>query len=422
MQEVIPLYCTWDSKHNYMRILMESSWQSSEVLFHTMQSMAAACLMKSFPELGCVAVRERNLALQGFDNGYTSSVWHQQDINLMSGLLLRHTASWHDPSDLELEKFTITQDTLRNWVPDSKTATTFRFFKSAVEYWELLLSFFIETCSTTVDSPGFIGPPQPCGNLPHPFTGISDDTMSLLARVGRLIHDHRRKQASNRFISEELLDSFRKDIRQARQVERRLLAYKRPKISEMVDPEDPRTTLAHLSKLDEAYICSGLLQLYRVFPDLLSDRYNPWNAVDLYDAPPPCKRPTETERNAWLTSLAMYTLDLLRDIPFESRTRCVQPFIFVTVAGELRVGTQAVVSMDADNEEARSYGNDAIKIATARNFITARLSAYRDVLPLRKVMNISELVYHTWAALDSGKENVYWLDVCVEKRLSTLFG
>ncbi|KAL3301224.1 C6 zinc finger domain protein [Colletotrichum asianum] len=254
MQEVIPLYCTWDSKHNYMRILMESSWQSSEVLFHTMQSMAAACLMKSFPELGCVAVRERNLALQGFDNGYASSVWHQQDINLMSGLLLGHTASWHDPSDLELEKFTATQDTLRNWVPDSKTAVTFRFFKSAVEYWELLLSFFIETCSTTVDSPSFIGPPQP-------------------------------------------------------------VAYKRPKISEMVDPEDPRTTLAHLSKLDEAYICSGLLQLYRVFPDLLSDRYNPWNAVDLYDAPPPCKRPTETERNAWLTSLAMYTLDLLRDIP-----------------------------------------------------------------------------------------------------------
>lgn len=94
----------------------------------------------------------------------------------------------------------------------------------------------------------------------------------------------------------------------------------------------------------------------------------------------------------------------------------------MAVAGELRIGTQAVVSMDADNEEARSHGNDVIRIATARNFITARLSAYRDVLPLRKVMNISELVYHTWTALDSGKENVYWLDVCVEKRLSTLFG
>ncbi|KAH9227458.1 hypothetical protein K456DRAFT_1754082 [Colletotrichum gloeosporioides 23] len=379
-----------------MRILMESSWQSSEVLFHTMQSIAAACLMKSFPELGCVAIRERNLALQGFDKGYASS---------------------HDPSDLELEKFTTTQNTLRNWVPDSKTAITFRFFKSAVEYWELLLSFFIETCSTTDNTSGFIGPPQPCGNLPHPFTGISDDTMSLLARVGRLIHGHRRKLALTAFILEELLDSFRQDIRQARQIERRLLAYTGPNISEMVDPEDPRTTLAHLSKLDEAYVCSGLLQLYRVFPDLLSDRYNPWDAVDLYDAPPPCKRPTETERNAWLTSLAIYTLDLLRDIPFESRTRCVQPFIFVAVAGELRVGTQAVVSMDA-----RLYGNDAIRIATARNFITARLSAYRDILPLRKVMNISELVRHTWAALDSEKENVYWLDVCVEKRLSTLFG
>lgn len=311
MQEVIPVYCTWDSKHNYMRILVESSWQSSEVLFHTIQSMAAACLMKSFPELGCVAVRERNLALQGFDNGYASSVWHQQDINLMSGLLLGHTASRHDPSDLELEKFTTTQDTLRNWVPDSKTAMTFRFFKSAVEYWELLLSFFIETCSTTDDTSGFIGPPQPSGNLPHSFTGISDDTMGLLARVGRLIYGHRRRQASNAFISEELIHSFRKDTRQARQIERKLLAHKGPEISEMVDPEDPRTTLAHLSKLDEAYICSGLLQLYRVFPDLLSDRYNPWNAVNLYDAPPPCKKPTETERNSWLTSLAMYTLDLL---------------------------------------------------------------------------------------------------------------
>ncbi|KAK2729488.1 C6 zinc finger domain protein [Colletotrichum kahawae] len=405
-----------------MRVLMESSWQSSEVLFHTMQSMAAACLAKSFPELGSVAVRERGFALQGFDTEYEASSWHQEDTILMAGLLLGHTASWHNPSDLELEKFTITQKTLRNWVPDSKTAITFRFFKSAVEYWELLLSFFTETCSTTDHASGFIGPPQTVENLPHPFTGISDETTSLLARVGRLIHNHRKIRSLHAFITEELLDSLRKDVQQARRIERRLLAYKAPNISEMVDPEDPRTTLAHLSRLDEAYICSGLLQLYRVFPDLLSDRYNPWDSVSLYDARAPCKTPTEPERNAWLTSLAMYTLDLIREIPFESRTRCVQPFIFVAVAGELHIETRAVVSMDTDNEEARSHGNDAIRIATARNFITGRLSAYRDVLPLRKVMNISELIHHTWVALDSGKQNVYWLGVCVEKRLSTLFG
>lgn len=67
-------------------------------------------------------------------------------------------------------------------------------------------------------------------------------------------------------------------------------------------------------------------------------------------------------------------------------------------------------------------GQSIIELAQARNFVKSRLSAYTDVLPLRKVSNILELVTSIWSALDEGEPDVYWLDICTRKQLNTLIG
>jgi hypothetical protein len=176
--------------------------------------------------------------------------------------------------------------------------------------------------------------------------------------------------------------------------------------------------------MDEAYQYTGLLQIYRVFPDLLNERYAPWNEDHILRPPPALKTPTAEERNSWLTQLAVQVLDILESIPFESRTRSGQPFIMVAVSSELRRCTGGdLATMVAGNDVITpAVSNASVRALHARRFIRTRLNAYAHVLPLDKIGVISKLVDHIWAVLDSGEESVYWLDIAAKKGLGTMMG
>ncbi|KAL9562242.1 hypothetical protein ACKAV7_013325 [Fusarium commune] len=423
IREVIPLYCAWDSQSNLMRVVAENSWQSSKVLYHTMQSMSAACLTSVFPELSTTAIQERLIALQFLDEDDPNTAEYVE-ARLLATVLLCHTASWHDPGNLAKERYHLTQRRVLEWSSTSGTQSKpmVKFFQTAVDYWGMLLSFFTDV-SGNPDSDTLIGPSEPSNqSVLHPFVGMAGETVKTLTDVGNLVSQYRSRASSIRFITEDDMNFFKKKIREARCLEKRLLAYTPADTSKIQDTGDPRTTLAHLAKIDEAYRCVGLLQIYRVFSDLLAERYNPWDTNHICSARPPSKVPSKAEKDYWLTSLALYALELLRDIPFESRSRCIQPLILVAISSELRRTPQDVTSLGAADEESRYVGQSIIELAQARNFVKSRLSAYADVLPLRKVSNILELVTSIWSALDEGELDVYWLDICTRKQLNTLIG
>jgi hypothetical protein len=422
IKEVISLFCAWHSQSNFMRVVVEKAWQSSRVLYHTMQSMAAACLTSGFPELSATAAQERLLALQCLEEDLSSSSDHPE-VELLSTVLLCHSATWHNPGNMSEERFQATRKLVRDRVAtatgeDSKYVA--RFFQTSLDYWGMLLSFF--TDMSTTDNP-FIGPEEPA-NEPtlHPFAGISGQTVKMLADIGRLVYQYRRRVSAIKFVTEADLDFLKSQIREARILEKRLLPYRPLDTSRLQDMGDPRTTLAHLAKIDEAYQYVGLLQIYRVFPDLLAERYRPWDKEQILSPRPPSKIPSKAEMDSWMTSLALHTLDLVREIPFESRSRSIQPLIFVAISNELRRGPQDVASLGAVDDQARGLGQSIIEVARARSFIRSRLSAYAAVLPLRKVANVLELVTSIWSALDEGQSDVYWLDICTQKELSTLMG
>ncbi|KAM6540375.1 hypothetical protein FALCPG4_002093 [Fusarium falciforme] len=226
-----------------------------------------------------------------------------------------------------------------------------RFFQTSVDYWGMLLSFFADTSST--DNP-FFGPEEPVNETAlHPFVGVSGQTVKMLADIGRLVYQYRRRVSAIKFVTEADLDFFKSQIREARILEKRLLPYRPLDTSRLQDMGDPRTTLAHLAKIDEAYQYVGLLQIYRVFPDLLAERYRPWDKEHILSPRPPSKIPSKAEMDSWMTSLALHTLDLVREIPFESRSRSIQPLIFVAVSNELRRGPQDVASLGAADDQAR---------------------------------------------------------------------
>ncbi|KAK7450323.1 hypothetical protein Landi51_05394 [Colletotrichum acutatum] len=446
-REVITLYCAWDSKTNVMRNIVETMWQSSGALYHTIQSMAAACLSEDFPHLLPVARREHGNALKLIRDRpsalplSTSMTTTHKRAMLLSSTLLGHTSSWLSPQNLATDMFRASCSMLKDVSAETRGSdadASLSFFSDTMDYWAMLLAYLTDSTQLgDYHHTTSIGPADPSKSIePHPYSGISHATVRLLTDTGILIFQYRKHMAAVKFLTETDLDVFRAALRSARQLERAFLAHRPPDLSRVTDPGDPKTPLRHLELIDEAYRCTGLLQLYRVFPDLLNERYAPWDRERLLRPVPMSaaagvgvdsnKVPSARERRTWLTKLAMYILGILRDIPFESRTRSAQPFIMVAISSELRREPQHLRQPDAgygdSGADVLDIGPASIEVARARKFVRSRLAAYTHILPLRKSRVISELIDHTWAALDVGEEDVYWLDIAREKNLGTMMG
>jgi hypothetical protein len=217
IREVIPLYCAWDSQSNLMRVVAENSWQSSMVLYHTMQSMSAACLTSVFPELSTTAIQERLVALQCLDEDDPNTAEHVE-ARLLATVLLCHTASWHDPGNLAKERYHLTQRRVLEWSSTSGTQSKpmVKFFQTAVDYWGMLLSFFTDV-SGDPDFDTLIGPSEPSNqSVLHPFVGMAGETVKTLTDVGNLVSQYRSRASSIRFITEEDMNFFKMKIREAR--------------------------------------------------------------------------------------------------------------------------------------------------------------------------------------------------------------
>ncbi|KAF4869118.1 Beauvericin cluster-specific repressor BEA4 [Colletotrichum siamense] len=422
-REVITLYCAWDSKSNVMRNIIETSWQSSGALYHTIQSMSAACLSEDFPHLLPVARREHAQALELLRQD--SLPKHKQAM-LLASQLLGHTSSWLTPQNLATDMFRTSCDILQDIMLETGRDATISFFSDTMDYWAMLLAYLTDSHQMGgCDRNSPFGPAESTkSDEPHPYSGISRDTVKILADIGVLVFQYRKRISKVKFLTENDIDVFRTALRDARKLERVLLAHRSPDLSQVKDPGDPKTPLKHLQLIDEAYMCTGLLQLYRVFPDLLNERYAPWDKDYLLRPLPSDKTPTAQERQTWLTKLAMHILGILREIPFESRTRSAQPFIMVACSSELRRNPQHLqsASVAAGDFDVLAIDPASIEVARARKFVLSRLAAYTHILPLRKSRVISELIDQIWSALDSGSTEVYWLDVAHEKNLGTMMG
>ncbi|CAI6091344.1 unnamed protein product [Clonostachys chloroleuca] len=138
-REVIALYCTWDSDSNDMRIFTGNMWQSSGIIYHIIQSMAASCLTKNFPHLATVAKRERSHAVD-YLHGTASAVVSKEE-RFFSLLLLGHTASWFDPRDLAQDQFHDAQIMANSWASETQKGSIWPFFKQSMDYWSMLLAF-----------------------------------------------------------------------------------------------------------------------------------------------------------------------------------------------------------------------------------------------------------------------------------------
>lgn len=515
-KEVAALFSSYDSQMNPFRTTVSRLWGSSLAMCRTMQSMAAATLVNDFPQFGPIGRKMRDEAVS-----IITLEPAMDDKSLLALLMLGQTASWHDPKDLGISFFNLLRKHLNSVSDGSSTeslgfpesrSNNYRFFEEALIYWEMLLSFVADNGSAMFSDKSCASAMEESlvlQRVPHPWTGIARDAQFTVHEVGRLIRRERKRIRARTYTSHDDIRRAQMAIEKARELEERLLNLAHLTEAEIVSTGDDETPVWHLLTVAEVYRCTGLIQLYRVFPDLLRNRLpNPEVAqfpnfvrgtpgdsflpVDLdcmnlspgfggtntssttekaqpsnqqstcqspsstssphinifppsshHHQPQAPKSPTqdtspESLYDAWLTDFAVTLISRLKTIPFESRTRCLQPLLLVASCSELRLPRLPTeqpnthFENNADDNHANNHSQagtetpnismEAIEVSQTRKFILGRLTSFLHVLPLKPIDVCVKLVKEVWRRIDAGEANTYWIDVMIDKGWETTMG
>ena len=472
------VYSCYDSRMNPFRSAVVRTWSSSRIIYCTLQSMAAASLIRDFPEVAPIG---RQLRQEAVDLLAKTTEW---DINSMLAILmLGGTSSWHNPRDLGLPFFNQIASCLATAPPsafgEGGGHRSYRFFRESMLYWEMLLAFVADndTISTVPDerpettAQGTMGPetvPEP--RVPHPWTGFCAETQLAVLKVGRLVRRQRKFDYAHRFASMAHINQLKKDMATARELEERLVSIAHPSEQSVQDTEDRNTPVWHLLTLAEVIRDTGLVQLYHVFPDLLTARLRRerrgesgdyshlgasfqeqedcCHAASASDEQAGCEGSeiTQEERGKWLTAYTLRSLDKMKTIPIESGTRDFQPFLLVALCSELRINKKrrpvppraasTGIGANLPLHALLNLDMETVEVTRARGFIHSRLTAFLHALPPKPILRCLDIVKQTWVDMDRQAESrarstagglssdadadVYWMDVMIQNGWETI--
>lgn len=483
-KETAGVFSCYDSNMNPFRTTVGNFWTISPALYRTLQSMAAACLVNENPYFKRLSRTLRTEAMSLLFN-----TPDEDEKSLLALLMLGQSSSWFDPQDLGIPLFKTLKSRLnqREPIPEGQLTAvvgSHGFFQEAMEYWEMLLSFVSsEIKSDPMDGP-WSSSHSNTRKVPHPWTGICRETQMLVNQVGQLVRSERIRARSTKFTWQHSIDESATSLQLARCLESRLRSLSEPQDEAIINPGDIETPIWHLQRIAEIYRRTGLINLYRVFPDLLLEQVNQHQALnasstmlsgsnsvsdDWLGLVEDCTPGTNAEADSmytWLTNYAIETIELLESIPATSRTRCLQPFMLVACACELRAppledsrpfdltstGPSAMNTGDfpwlsppqlsfSDSfsafntsfERTQDTGDpglevdesslaQAFRVYHARRFVRGRLNLFMNVLPPRPTKTCLDLVEAVWNILDEGNEDVYWIDVMMDMGLHTTMG
>lgn len=445
-KEVCGMMSCYDSKLNPYRTTISNLWGHSPSLYYVIQSMAAACLSEVSPGLSTAGDRLRDKAVNSLWN--ESRVGPTDTSSLLALVMLGFSLCWHDPGRLGQSEFELLAETVlslenqnNNLSPADRQKRI--FFHNSLVYWKMLLSFVTDQELPSLGATRAIQP-QPARfptqdetRMPHPQTGIGVEIQEIVAQVGALIRKERKRIRSRRHSSRHDIEQSLNAIRTAEELHSKLCEVELPKEVTVLDSGDDMTPTDHLLKAAEAYRCTGLLQLYRNFPDLLSHDIEPVNMMSQsswLEAAQSTNVGHHDDAKAfldtWLTSLALHVLDLVQEIPISSHSRSIQPLLLVSICSELSLNRSIIPKPDLKESpiasiisSPRMKGPPTITdVLHARRLIISRLSYFEGILAAKPIRQMLTLVKETWAWMDKKQQDVYWMDVMMENGYETLMG
>ena len=431
-KETAQIFSCYDGNMNPFRTAVAQLWDSSPIIYHSLASMAAGSLSENFPKFQRAGSEHRQEAI---------NLLRKEDVVdetvLLALLMLGGTASWHDPKDMGVRFFNLVQKYLHDMslkTSSKRADNNFRFFHEAMMYWEMLLAFVVDgpelQQSSNLRLPDDVPPSK---KVPHPWTGVAHETQFLVQSVGRLIRQQRTKAYSCHFATQAYIKQMQQALTTAEDLERKLLALAgNVTENDIVNPGDRDTPLWHLVTLAEVYRQTGLIQLYRVFPDLLHERLQANGSRIVLDhentifSMPSDDYPATMEgmdartltkaTDSWLTLFSIKAVELLRSIPLESGTRDFQPFLLVALCSELRIAADIDSALKTDlglDRRGRSCWADVvdmnitlstsptnISVLRARGLIFSRLNSFLYTLPPRPIQVCLKIVKESWTNMD----------------------
>lgn len=428
-KDVCAVFSSFDSVLNPFRTTIGRIYKDSPSINYAIQSMAAAHLANTFPNMAATGLELQRKAREALEvelplaqSGKTSATK-----TFLSIMLLGLTTSWHDSNALGLEYLSTARDLilpkLLGRSGGAEVEREAQFFEESLIHWEMIMGFVTEdamsfspksglrpSVTARKNAPAARGPNGK--TVPHPWTGIAPMIHFLFAEVGRLV----RKERSMDRESSMDLRRRQENLQNAASLEEDLLAVDYPSVDEVIDTGDERTPKEHFVTIAEAYRLSGLLEIYRVFPSILrkrlgSDKFQGSDNMDFEFPTPRFETPFEdTDMKLWLNSLAMHIIRSLESLPSSSGTFCIQPLLLVVAASELKF----VSSVDFFDVHA----NDAEVVAT-REFAIRRLQEFALRLPNKPLRTMIQLIKETWRQSDEGQD-AFWIDVMNEKGYHTI--
>ncbi|KAF5687860.1 hypothetical protein FDENT_5150 [Fusarium denticulatum] len=430
-KDTAAILALYDSEMNPFRSTVSRSWASSELIYCTLQSMAASFLSNVYPQLLNTGVYFRQKAIRLL-NDLDDSAIHEQA--LIALIMIGGTASWFDVNDTGSEYF----PGLKKYVQSLKTSGRMSptgysqaFFENTLACWEMFLAFVVDGHETEVfdephlpllpeDSQQEPGSIFPVVQIPHPVTGVAHEIHTTLARVGRLVRRNRRRAISKQFLTRESILEAHREVDEAAELEIHLTNLQVPLESAIVQTGDSQTPTWHLTALAEVYRFVGLIQLYHVFPDTLVLRM----ALQNSHAGGDVAHVSVHEAEERLRQFTLKAVEILRSIPAESGTKDFHPFLIVAVCSGLTI---PVVEVSANPQDMAGLGNSLALVAAdvhrARGFLRGRLQLLLHSLPKNPTQRCIDIVEATWAETDnrhgSSGRPAYWMDVMMQNNWET---
>lgn len=265
-------------------------------------------------------------------------------------------------------------------------------------------------------------------HIPKPVTGVAGPAQAYLARVGRLVRSNRRRVQAKGLLTRATLLQLQEELTEAASLENAIFSLKIPSEADVVHTGDLQTPTWHLTTLADVYRRVGLLQLYRVFPDVLTSRMSSESA-----------RPdgngtnfgvtSMVDADKWLRSFALQIISAIRSIPADSGTKDFQPFLLVATCSELGLPramepTDAMSSLSEPVTPDLRACLDGAEVHQARGFLMSRLQMLQHSLPCKPIQRCIDIVKATWEVMDrkecdQGSEATYWLDAMMKNGWET---
>ncbi|RDW87969.1 hypothetical protein BP6252_00001 [Coleophoma cylindrospora] len=452
---ICSLFSAFDGPKNPFRTTAYNICSKSALIHASLQSISAASLAKSnsvtqpdakqfqkeaFRQLR-IKLRESNMTIKT----------NQEEI-LLSLLLVGPTTSWHSPDDFGYPHYKMAVSLLTQKIdsaansPSASLDNTNSFYSEALIYWWMLLCFISEEDLPMPPVCPHLGldPNSPLSSLlryPHPFTGVSPEVRTLFGRAGRLILAQRRRIHRTKFVSKAAIRAAVQEMETASELEQGLLSLVFPDPSQIASSGDSEATPNDFILVAESFKCAGLLLLYRTFPDLLGTRLQTvFTSVTMES-----NANTIYEKQRWLTSFAIHTLELLEatsstgGIP---SIQSLQPIILLPIACELRFPPRShtvasktdasssglshylnvLLELSPEGDEVANQDKDHEAVLSARKRIQKRITIVTNSLPAVTSQRLVSIIIETQKRMDNGDENVFWVDVMLERGWYAMFG